>query len=297
MYIRNAIINFSQEGENIMKKKLLVTVTTLALAMAVTACGGNKEEDKTTANDGVVTEANSEEETNTVSGNKITEYKSDNGWSVQYNESLISVIDQGDGSVQFAYTGEASGPNMITISYIEDKLPEEVLYEYTAEWADEDVIRNENYMPGTTDKWSYWRTYTTEANNLTYTDMAIAGEYNGGVLLFQLASCSEPDEEKGMTVSDAMAFVIDSITYDNYETQTMFEYYVGTYKGEAEDANPEVTLNEDHTGVLTMQDSVDIIWESTSIYSVDGTFLYDFTIEGDNLYLMDGEYTIELSRN
>lgn len=292
-----------------MKKKLLVMMTTFALAMAVTACGGKKEEEKTTTEKETVTESDSdvetgsesetesEDTTNSAADNKPGEFKSDKGWSVTYNEDVISVTDQGDGSVQFTYTGEASGPNMITISYIEDKLPEEVLYEYTAEWADEDVIRNENYMPGTTDKWSYWRTYTTEANDLTYTDMAIAGEYNGGVLLFQIASCSEPDEEKGMAVSDAMASVIDSITYDNYEAQTMFDYYVGTYMGEAEDANPEVTLNEDHTGVLTMQDSVDIIWESTSIYSVDGTFLYDFTIEGDSLYLMDGDYTIELTRN
>ncbi len=292
-----------------MKKKLFVMMTTFALAMAVTACGGKKEEEKTTTEKETVTESDSdvetgsesetesEDTTNSAADNKQGEFKSDKGWSVTYNEDVISVTDQGDGSVQFTYTGEASGPNMITISYIEDKLPEEVLYEYTAEWADEDVIRNENYMPGTTDKWSYWRTYTTEANDLTYTDMAIAGEYNGGVLLFRIASCSEPDEEKGMAVSDAMASVIDSITYDNYEAQTMFDYYVGTYMGEAEDANPEVTLNEDHTGVLTMQDSVDIIWESTSIYSVDGTFLYDFTIEGDSLYLMDGDYTIELTRN
>ena len=50
-------------------------------------------------------------------------------------------------------------------------------------------------------------------------------------------------------------------------------------------------LNDDHNGVLSIQDDVDIIRGSNYIMATDGSFKYDFSIEGDNLYLnYDGKW-------
>ena len=67
----------------------------------------------------------------------------------------------------------------------------------------------------------------------------------------------------------------------------------GTYKyepAEGEDtqdvpAEASIELNADFTGKLTLQDTVDITWEGNEIKAADGSFAYQFAIEGDSLNL------------
>jgi len=112
-------------------------------------------------------------------------------------------------SAQFVYTGESAGTNMVIISYIPGKQPEEALYDLTSEWEDQEAInRREGFFPGT---------YASD--------------------------------------------------------------------------NEKLVLNDDHNGVLSIQDDVDIIWGSNYTMATDGSFKYDFSIEGDNLYLnYDGKW-------
>ena len=63
---------------------------------------------------------------------------------------------------------------------------------------------------------------------------AIAGEYNGGVLLF--LSTQDFSEGVGATVSDALAEVGNSVTYDSFEPQTTYSYYPGKYIMTMQDA-------------------------------------------------------------
>ncbi|MBR4718828.1 MAG: hypothetical protein IKP31_01155, partial [Lachnospiraceae bacterium] len=104
-------------------------------------------------------------------------------------------------------------------------------------------------------------------------------------------------DEIDIPVSDALSAIIDSITYDDFEPQTMYEYYPGVYKmsdteeieGEEVTYEYSVTLNEDHSGVISMQDDIYVMWGSTMLIQADNS--YEYTIEGDNLMLnMDGNW-------
>lgn len=235
-------------------------------------------------------------------------YTSDYGYSIRYDESLFAV-NEGTNSASFVYQGESAGTNMVTVSYTPNKQPEEVLYEMTSGWGDNSsIIRDEGYFPGTDDKWGYWRTLNSSGEGSGLGETAIAGEYNGGVLSFEIISHLGEDD---YVVSDALSAIIDSITYEDFGPQTMYEYIPGTYHIVEEDeqssfsldddnttapySDYNVVLNEDHTGTLTMEDTQDIYWGSYQLIPDDGGYAKEYTIEGDYLYIdHDGEwYTFE----
>ena len=241
------------------------------------------------------TEADEEEEEPQVPEDK--EYKSSNGWSVKYDPSVITVNEDKD-MTSFVYTGESAGTNMLAISYVADKQPEEVLSEMTEGWGDQEKVqRSESYFPGTNDKWGYWRSLISNGEGSGLSEEIFAGEYNGGVLVFEFITHLAKNDEIDIPVSDALSAIVDSITYDDFGPQTMYEYYPGVYKmSETEEIEGEevtyeysVTLNEDHSGVISMQDDVYVMWGSTMLILADNS--YEYTIEGDNLMInMDGNW-------
>lgn len=251
-----------------MKNKNRIIILGLISALVLCACGGNAG---------------------------MKEYKSKDGWTVSYDKKMFSV-NEGNGSVDFVYTGESAGTNMVEISYIPDKQPEEALAEITDTWGeDADISRIEGFFPGTTDKWGYWRTLDTPNEGSGLGETLIAGEYNGGVLLFEIVSHDSADDDT--TVSDELSGIIDSITYENFGPQTMYDYIPGTYTmqmndeldGQAVSAEYSVTLNDDHTGKVRMQDDIDVIWGSYELIYASGDGSYEYDIEGDNLMLnLDG---------
>lgn len=276
-----------------MKKKQVITagMMTAAMLLALAGCGGSAAEETAPAEETAVTEETTPEV-------ELEEYKSDDGWAVKYDPSLIEV-EYGGGAVDFVYIGGSESgeeASLVTISVEKDKLPEEVLYEITEPWGDNGaIVRSEGFFPGTDDKWGYWRVFSPEGDTGAFRT-AIAGEYNGGVLLIQNTDYYTGDDAEDMKVVGATETIVDSITYENFQPQTMYDYIPGTYTAEQDGTAMTVTLNEDHTGVLSMQDDVDIIWGSTELMAVDGSFRYEYTIEGDNLYInYDGNW-MELAR-
>ncbi|MCR5508182.1 MAG: hypothetical protein K6F34_05810, partial [Lachnospiraceae bacterium] len=128
-----------------------------------------------------------------------------------------------------------------------------------------------------------------------YSENIFAGEYNGGVLMFDFITHKANDDEIDIPVSDTLSAIIDSIKYEDFEPQTMYEDYPGVYKrteteeieGEEMTFEYSVTLNEDHTGVISIQDDVDVMWGSNMLIMADNS--YEYTVEGDDLKLnMDG---------
>ena len=116
------------------------------------------------------------------------------------------------------------------------------------------------------------------------------------MLLIQNTDYFTGDDVADMAAVGATETIVDSITYEDFQPQTMFDYIPGTYSAQQDDAAMTVTLNEDHTGVLSVQDDIDIIWGSTELIAVDGSFRYEYTVEGDNLYVnYDGTW-MELAR-
>ena len=262
--------------------------------MALASCSVSKKPAET--NKAEATTQTSREETQETTKDKTGEsrYDSPDGWSVRYDNKLFHVNETDAHTVNFDYLGESSGTNEVTISYVEGQQPEEAMSKITDKWGDGNAIeRTEGFFPGTTDKWGYFRTLSaTDGSGLTKT--LIGGEYNGGALLFEITGHSYEDEEETMLVSDSLANIVDSVEYKNFEDQTMYSYIPGTY---VQDVNEEyvgsdgktepthisysIVLNEDHTGTINLQDSIDILWGSIELMTPDQA--YEYTIEGDSL--------------
>ena len=293
-----------KEKESVKMKKriisrLLSSVLALSVFMALTGCDGNinininnvpssTQEEAPAAEDTEEADKADEEDKADDAAEQASEekeYVSDRGWSVKYDPSIITV-NEGEDMTSFVYTGESAGTNMLTISYIADKLPDEVLSELTEGWGDPGSVESsESYFPGTSDKWGLWRTLLSNGEGSGLSENVFAGEYNGGVLMFDF----------DIPVSDALSAVIDSIKYEDFAPQTMYENYPGVYKmeeteeieGEEMTYEYSITLNEDHSGVISIQDDINMMWGSNLLIGAD--FSYDYSVDGDKLTVdMDG---------
>lgn len=301
-----------KEKESVKMKKriisrLLSSVLALSVFMALTGCDGNinininnvpssAQEEAPAAED--TEETDKADGTDDAAEQEVSEekeYVSDRGWSVKYDPTIITV-NEGEDMTSFVYTGESAGTNMLTISYIADKLPEEVLSELTEGWGDPGSVESsESYFPGTSDKWGFWRTLLSNGEGSGYSENVFAGEYNGGVLMFDFTTHKAEDDSIDIPVSDALSAVIDSIKYEDFAPQTMYEDYPGVYKmeeteeieGEEVTYEYSITLNEDHSGVISMQDDINMMWGSNLLIGAD--FSYDYSIDGDKMTVdMDG---------
>lgn len=287
--------------------RLLSSVLALSVFMALTGCDGNinininnvpssAQEEAPAAED--TEETDKADGTDDAAEQEVSEekeYVSDRGWSVKYDPSIITV-NEGEDMTSFVYTGESAGTNMLTISYIADKLPDEVLSELTEGWGDPGSVESsESYFPGTSDKWGLWRTLLSNGEGSGLSENVFAGEYNGGVLMFDFTTHKAEDDSIDIPVSDALSAVIDSIKYEDFAPQTMYEDYPGVYKmeeteeieGEEMTYEYSITLNEDHSGVISMQDDIYMMWGSNLLIGAD--FSYDYSVDGDKLTVdMDG---------
>ncbi|MBO7404662.1 MAG: hypothetical protein II557_06770 [Clostridia bacterium] len=223
-------------------------------------------------------------------GREQMTYMSADGFQIRYNALEVESRDIDDHTAVFSCLNAPE--NTVSVCWIADKQPEEALYEITESWGDQEaILRTEGLFPGTTDKWGYWRTFSDE--NLV--KGAIAGEYNGGVLVFVIESHLTGDDGKDMTISDTLSGIIDSITYFEFGEQTMYAYIPGVYQAADESgATYEVILNADHTGTLNFQDSVEVLWGSTELNAIDAKYAY--TVEGDCLYIELGDDWVEFVR-
>ena len=146
-----------------MNKKLqliLAGAMSAAMLLTISACGGTPAEEaapkEETAEVTEVEETATEE--TTAEADELTEYTSEDGWTVRYDPSLVEV-QSGGGAVDFLYTGnleQSDNADLVTISVEQGKQPEEVLYEITSNWEDQDnIMRTEGFFPGTDDQWGY----------------------------------------------------------------------------------------------------------------------------------------------
>ena len=225
-------------------------------------------------------------------------YESADGWYVTYNDSLIDVEESEQDGVSFFYTGKSDGVNEITFNYFMNRMPDEVLYDAIAN--DDGMpehTRSEETFAGRDDVWSMRVSVAPEDDTLNPQEF-IAVEHNGGTLLIQIDSAKEADDANGMKISDTLSAILDSFTFTDHEEQTYSAYVPGKYVmtktdeigGENVSAEYYVELNKDHTGVISMQDSIPVIWYSREgiILNADtGEQIYEYDVEGDSLYLID----------
>ena len=251
-------------------KKLIAVILVLAMLLTAAACG------KTSKPAGEIPQTG--------------EYTGKEGWKVKYDPELIYASEI-KGGAKFEYTGKVPGECSLQITYEDGKQPNECLSEHTGDW-DESQYRYEGYAPGTEDKWAYTRLLSTKDGDTDVYHQFTGTEFGSGVLLFEFLTNTAENESDAMAASDALAAVVDSITYEQFPMQTELSFYEGTYiqkyEEELEDVSYKVIyyiqLNEDHTGTMSIQDEIPFVWTSNQLISIYGD-TYDFTIEGDMLYV------------
>lgn len=243
-----------------MKKALKFCIIFMSMA-ALTACGSGKPKAPVT-------------------------YSSTNGWEITYTPGIMDMSEK-DGTVNFTYTGKKNAAaGGVTIAYAADKMPQEVLYEKIADVDDSRVTRGEGTF-GSTGVWGFTYVVAPEKDGGIY-EQFTGMEHNGGTLLLSM-STQDGDEEQMLPVSDAIEAVVNTLVFTDHEPQQQFSYVPGTYsristdeiEGEKVTVTDTIVLNDDHTGVLSLQDDIDITW--TSIQLIGPDFCHEYTIEGDML--------------
>ena len=297
-----------------MKRRTALLLTMALVATGLAACGNSAEVTDGGASSVIIDDSSSEVPLSDSSDDLETDnvdwqdYKSDKGWAVVYDANLIKVEESSEnkGEIQFIYTGEAEGTNIVTANWKEGILPDEEIEELkkTAE-EDAETDISGGFFPGTSDKWAYWCTIVPMKKGSGNTRTYILGEYNGGTLEFMCSTSKSGDEETDMIISDSLALIIDSLTFEDFKPQTMYENYPGTYTqqikeeldGEEYTFDYSVTLNEDHTGVLSIQDEMKVYWDDRAMMTQDGDNKYFFKLDGDTLTIdfdgMDSVFTRE----
>ena len=140
-------------------------------------------------------------------------YEDANGWSVKYNKNKIEVNKE-DNVVSFVYTGQSAGTNMVTATYIADKKPEDVIDELAEGYGDK-ATKSESTFPGTEDVKGYRASLAPAEDGSGIYFEALAREYMEGTLVFELTGHNSGDDAMDMEVSDQMAMIIDSLTFNN----------------------------------------------------------------------------------
>ena len=300
-----------------MKKtmKIFMAAAAIVLSAAVfSACGSGQPAGNTAApaEESTAAEAESQEETEPAEAESpekpgsaeaeepdMETYSSKDGWSVKYRPECIRV-EEAEEEVQFVYTGECAGSCLTSVSVIPDRQPQEVLTERTEDLDRETLLREEGYFAG--DHWALFEQTPWEEGEGAAHEEFIAAEYHGGVLLVDTLVHLSGDEAADMKMSDMLAEVLDSMEFENFGAQTMYDYVPGTYArtetGEEQaaglkdkDIPVSVVLNPDHTGVVTGETEIPVLWYTWKLVGTDSDFSHEYSIEGDSLYLeMDGEW-------
>ncbi len=145
---------------------------------------------------------------------ELSVYHDANGWSVKYDANLFEITPGGP-VTNIVYTGESAGTNMITVTYTVDGGAEEMIKKLGESWGD-DTYYNEGPFPGAEDVTGYWAVLAPAEGGSGMYETAMARDYMDGALIFEMIGHNGEDEEMNMAVSDAMAGVIDSLTWAEY---------------------------------------------------------------------------------
>ena len=238
----------------------------------------------------------------------IATFEAKEGWKLSYDTEKFSRNDDlGDGKICFNYIGECSGTTAVLVSYIPEKLPDEVLYEKTADIDDSRITRGESYF-GRDMYWAHFRHIKPENEDPNVGDVVYEGftaiEHNGGTVLIDSIEHEETNDKQYSDIENAMSELINSFELIDHKPQTEYAYipghYMRSYVEEFEGENVEITesvdLKDDHTCEVTFQDTILGEWTGTKLILSNYEEL-EFSVEGDSLFLnMNGEW-VEFNKN
>ena len=156
---------------------------------------------------------------NYVNGPENCVYHDDNGWSIRYNADYFN-IDRKDNQRFIVYTGESAGTNMITVTYTVENRAEAAIKELGESWGSKDTTYSQGPFPGAAEDVTGYRASLPPSGEGSGLYMeAVGRDYMDGALIFELTGHMAGDEELDMEVSDRLAGIIDSLTFDFENTQ------------------------------------------------------------------------------
>lgn len=274
-----------------MKRKISVALLTMALSAGtvLTACG--TPQDSTSQAPTQETEAQDQ---------NIKTYESKDGWKLSYNPQEFSLNDTlPNGEISFNYLEATAGTTAVSISYYPGKMPDEVLYEKVKDFDDSLVTRGEEMFRG---YWSHYRSIEPQNQDPNAGDVVkerfTAIEHNGGTVLIDYISHPETDAAKNDKMTKAIEGLCDTFELLNHEPQKEYAHipgkYVRKYKEEIEgqeiSVEDSVELKDDHTCILSFQDTIEGVWTGTKLITYD-KYEEEYKVEGDTLYLnTNGEW-------
>lgn len=197
-----------------MKKKVLITLMAgVLLTVSLGACGkADALNEEAAAEAATIADETAKDVGADEPPQKMT-YMSEFGFAVSYDPKLFEP-GEGENMVQFVYTGESAGTNMVIFTYVPDKEPEEALSELSSGWGDDSMIdKIEGVFPGTDDEKGYWHILKSTEGGSGLGETGIAGAYKDGTLLIEVVSHLSGDDGMDVACSDAMSYIIDSIKY------------------------------------------------------------------------------------
>ena len=159
---------------------------------------------------------------NYVNGPADSVYHDANGWSVKYDADLFEITSKGPETF-IVYQGEAAGTTMITATYTIESGAEEAIKKLGESWGDETTY-SEGPFPGASYAKGYWAVLPPAEDGSGMYETALARDYMDGAIIFDFVGHNGEDEEMNMAVSDRMAGIIDSITWDVYDYDTIIGY-------------------------------------------------------------------------
>lgn len=135
-------------------------------------------------------------------------YTGKDGWSVIYHPDTFKVNEQ-NGETVFTYQKKSEGTNTISVSYIKDKKPKEVLDE-KLKYCDPKLIEESEGYWGANSDWAVTRTVAAAENSSGMYSQLTALEHNDGTVLIEIVKHEEKDETNSMIISDAIAGLLDT---------------------------------------------------------------------------------------
>ncbi len=221
-----------------MKKRLVVAMT-LAMAVSMfTACGQSAETTETEATEETTVEETPEETTEDTATTEASEetYEGD-GWTLQYDPSVITPNANDDGSVVFAYYSEdftPAGSNYMMISKYTDTDYETVLAdkqkevgatdaEITMTYFGADGVEAYSFIPSSD---------AAEGSELETTSSYTAIPVDSDVILIESFNTIEPEEENMYKISGSFETVAGTFSLTSSDSSSKYQTYeFDTYDG------------------------------------------------------------------
>ena len=164
---------------------------------------------------------------NYVNGPEDSVYHDANGWSIKYDANLFEITPGGPETF-IVYQGEAAGTSMITVTYTVESGAEEAIKKLGESWGDATTYSRAPF-PGAEYAVGYWASLEPAEGGSGMYETAIGRDYIDGALIFDMVGHNGEDDDMNMEVSDRMAGIIDSITWDVYDFDTILEYMSDDY--------------------------------------------------------------------